>query len=105
MTNKSIEIKVNATAGVITYSEPKAHVKKHDKIQWESQAGPFAIQFTGATPIEYQGNHSTVSNGTGGHVLTGQVGGDKGDYLYACSVYADGKVYLDARCPVIIIDL
>lgn len=104
MASKFIEIDVNQAAGVITYTDPATHANKQDVIEWKCQDGPFALQFKGATPVEFQGSHST-SNGAGAHVLRGKVEGNKGVYPYACAVYAHGEMYLDARCPVIIIDL
>ena len=104
MTSKFIAINVDQATGVITYSDPAPHANKLDVIEWKCQDGPFVLQFKGATAVDFQGSHST-SNQAGAHVLRGKVQGNKGVYPYACAVYAHGEMYLDARCPVIIIDL
>jgi len=106
MTRRPIEIKVDLKTGVITYSESAARAKRKDEIHWVCQAGPFALQFTGATPVDFQGGRSTGSHRGGPYELTGQVPEDaaSGVYQYGCSVYAGETLYLDARCPVIIID-
>ncbi len=107
MANIFIEIEVDCETGVINYSNPAARAHKRDVIQWKCEDGPFAIEFTGATPIAFQGARSKGRKRAGAHVVRAVVKSDAaaGIYQYACSVCAGEKVYLDARCPVIIIDL
>jgi hypothetical protein len=107
MDSRCIEINVDRATGVITYNDPARRARRREEIRWKCQAGPFALQFTGETPVEFQGNRSTRRNGAEAHELKGTIkeNAAPGVYQYGCSVYAGEEVYLDARCPVIIIDL
>jgi hypothetical protein len=107
MESRCIEIKVDRKTGLITYTDPARRAHRREEIQWKCHDGPFALQFTGETPVEFQGSRSTRRKGAEAHELKGTIkeNAAPGVYQYGCSVYADGEVYLDARCPVIIIDL
>ena len=106
MRNRAVNIGVNLATGAITYSEPVKHAKKKQTIEWASE-DPFAIQFTGDTPVRFQRRRSRHGRASSQHKVTGVVkdNAEPGVYQYACAVFANGTVYLDARCPVIIIDL
>ena len=107
MNSRSIDIRVDRETGTITYSDPAARAHRRETIQWRCADGPFALQFMGATPVEFQGKRSTRNDRAEAHVLTGVVreNAEIAVHQYGCSVYAGDEVYLDARCPVIIVDL
>jgi len=106
MRKKAVNIGVDPATGAITYIKPVTHAKKRETIEWASN-DPFAIQFTGVTPVQFQRRRSRYVRASRKHKLTGVVKGtaEEGAYPYACAVFAEGIVYLDARCPVIIIDI
>ncbi len=88
--------------GKLKYYPEELHRKRGEKILWACDSNPFAIQFL---------DSELLDEGTGSHhgnsgVLRGTVKKDAkhGLQRYACSVYASGQVYLDAKCPAIIID-
>lgn len=107
MSTITIEVEIDRDTHVITYRKQAAQAHRRDVIEWKCKAGPFAIQFTGATPTGFQSKRSTRSSEADTYTLTGVVrkNAEPKVYPYGCAVYAGGKVYLDARCPVIIIDL
>ncbi len=76
--------------------------KRGDKVTWTSSDGPFTIQFLGGTPFARQHIHSRR-----GSIRAVRIPkkAKPGRYPYAIAVEKNGKVYLDARCPEIIIEL
>jgi hypothetical protein len=95
-----IEISVSST-GTINYDFPKCHARREDSITWTCKQGPFAIQFLGVSPVETADARSQGRNPVSRKVRTNV---DGGTYPYGCAVCVDDQVYLDASCPVIIID-
>jgi hypothetical protein len=101
-TGKSHEIKimVDASNGNIIYDPPKCRAHRGESIVWECEQ-PFAIQFFGVSPVETVDAQSDIHNQARRSVRMETL---PASYPYACAVYADNRVYLDASCPVIIID-
>ena len=98
---QEITISVNKQRGFLSYDPPNCHARKSDEIVWKCSDGPFAIQFFGISPIQ---TAEARSLGPKQVRIKVRSNAHAGTYSYACSVYAGEKVYLDASCPVIIID-
>ena len=97
---KSVLIEIDAASDNLKYTPAQLRAWRNDDIDW--QCGyPFAIQFTGASPCVAAGYQSGGPQAARGKV---RADAQPGTYPYACAVYANDKVYLDAACPVIIID-
>jgi hypothetical protein len=95
-----INIQLNAN-GKLAYDNENYRAKHGQILTWGSEF-PFTIQFRDKSPLDEGGNphhennkrmHGTVKKNAG-----------PGTYTYACAVYANDRVYLDAACPAIIID-
>jgi len=87
--------------GKLEYNDDALKARRGQKVTWECEY-PFAIQFRDISPLDegsspHPGNRGQMK-GTVKKVIA------PGTYKYACAVYANGTVYLDAACPAIIID-
>jgi len=102
---KEVHIVVDPSSGDISYKPAVLHGRRRDAIRWTCESGPFAIQFAGQTPLASADGRSDP--GRGEWVVEKEVREDAspGGYRYVCAVYADGRVFIDAGCPVIIIDI
>jgi|WetSurMetagenome_2_1015567.scaffolds.fasta_scaffold210706_2 hypothetical protein len=98
---KSYEIRISVLDGCLNYDHPKCHARRNEEIVWTCKDGPFAIQFFGISPVESPDAQSVGLSPVKNKVRYNAAGGT---YSYACAVCADNQVYLDASCPVIIID-
>jgi hypothetical protein len=81
----------------LVYHPPLLHAGKGSSIEWICDA-PFVIQFKGISPLERSEFRS------GDTRIPVRPDAAPGPYEYAVAVYAEGRVYLDASCPAIIID-
>ncbi len=84
--------------GELQYRPAVFHVVRGDLITWTCGSGAFVIQFTGISPLErseFRPNDPP---------LPVRMEAAPGAYPYAVAVCAEGKVYLDAACPIIIVD-
>jgi len=94
-----IEISVDPGTGNFTYNPAVYHTRPTAPIAWLAN-GTFAIQFTGGTPLDKAG-----IRGPGREVVHSKIRSDaRGIYHYAVAVEIDGKIFLDAGCPTIVID-
>jgi hypothetical protein len=95
-----ITIRLNGN-GKLEYDKDPFHAKRGQQIAWAC-VYPCAIQFRGETPLDEGGSPHPVNN----KLMKGTVKKDAKlvAYDYACAVYANDRVYLDAACPAIIID-
>ncbi len=101
---REVHIRVEADTQEINYSAALLRAKPGDTIRWWSNQGPFAIQFAGISPVPFGGRRSLAQRDI--FELEGIVRrtAQPGAYRYACALWVDGKVHLDAGCPEIIID-
>ena len=104
---KEVRITVDPLSGDITYRPAVLHGRRVDVVRWTCESGPFAIQFAGLTPFESADDRSGGDKGAREWVIEKPVRGDAspGGYRYVCAVCADGRAFVDAGCPVIIIDI
>ena len=98
-----IYISISSASGEIAYSSEEQHVYKGYSVTWKCES-PFAVEFIEEDPLE-QTDRRSAPKGTS-HEVGAKVRGDArpGKYKYACAVFSEEQVYLDAACPVIIID-
>ena len=95
-----VTIEIERNSGNMIYSPALLRVRREDEIVWECDS-PFAIQFTGASPCVGADYRSGANQEDKRRVRTDA---QPGAYPYACAVYAYSQVYMDAACPVIIIE-
>lgn len=103
MAGENHTIEIFAKNNRIDYSEEQCHVKRGDEITWTCADGPFAVQFLKDSPV------TTLAARSQGKAPVKKAVGPavRADtYSYACSVFVEkeNQVYLDARCPAIIVD-
>lgn len=94
-------ISISVSDGLIVFTPSKYRAQPGESVSWTCAEGPFAVQFFGISPLETCDAQSERGNQAHGSVRRDAVAGI---YPYACAVFADGRVYLDANCPAIIID-
>ena len=102
MGNTKADINIDiGNNGKIVYDHQEFTGERGKKVTWACKY-PYAIQFRHTSAINEGSRPVKESNG----VMKGTVKMDikSGTYTYACALYADGNVYLDAACPAIIID-
>jgi hypothetical protein len=104
---REVRVTVDPRSGDITYHPAVLHGRQVDAIRWTCESGPFAIQFAERTPFASADDRSDPERGERGWVIEKKVRGDAspGGYRYVCAVCAEGRVFVDAGCPVIIIDI
>ena len=93
---KAVDIAI--VNGELQYHPAVLHVVHGDSIAWSCGSGAFVIQFTGISPLE--GAEFRPHDPP----LPVRMEAASGTYPYAVAVYADGIVYVDAACPIIIVD-
>lgn len=98
-----VRITVLNPAGDMTYSAAVQHVNRGARIDWTSD-GPIAVSFRDS-PLD-QGRQ-VRSDAPAGPVYTASAtvgaAAKPGTYYYAVAAVKDGRVYLDAGCPQIIV--
>ena len=100
-----ITIKVNEH-GDFTYDPSVKHVKPGETITWTSTQGPFAICFKDRTPFDHLNHHAIRGAESNSWAVSSRPMRvtKSGHFHYAVAIYADGKVFLDAGCPEIIVN-
>jgi hypothetical protein len=94
-----IEVKPN---GDFSNDHAVCHATEGDRITWYVN-GNWAVLFTGGTPlnsVSFSGHAQEASYGKDSVVRSGA----KGIYHYAVSVAIGKDVFLDAGCPIIVIN-
>ncbi|MDM7995537.1 MAG: hypothetical protein QUT30_07630 [Acidobacteriota bacterium] len=87
--------------GKLEYSNDAFKAERGQKLTWQCEH-PFAIQFRDISPLdEGRSPHPADRGQMKGTVKRAMA---PGEYKYACAVYSNGTVYLDAACPAIIIE-
>lgn len=100
--SKTRAVRIEVLDGVFKYTPLKCHARRGENIVWICDDGPFAVQFFAISPLETAYAQSGDTNGqVGSRVLPEAL---TGTYEYACAVFVNGRVCLDASCPSIIID-
>ncbi len=104
---REVRITVDPLSGDITYRPAVLHGRRVDVVRWTCESGSFAIQFAGLTPFESADDRSGGDKVAREWVIEKQVrdNASPGVYRYVFAVCADGRVFVDAGCPVIIIDI
>ncbi len=94
-------VDISIKDGAVVCDPPRCRARRNDVIVWRCEAGHFAIEFFDGTPLDTVDAHSDAR-----HQAHRTVRADAAPdiYRYACAVCVDGRVYLDACCPSIIID-
>jgi hypothetical protein len=96
-----IEIDQN---GNFTYTPSTLRVTAGDTIEWCS-ANPFLVSFRDETPLIQLDTPGTQAPdnqfSTGKMEVSAGVGPSR--HHYAVGIYANGQVFMDADCPVIIV--
>jgi hypothetical protein len=100
MGSKPVDITINR--GRLKVTPYRRNALKKDTVVWSCNKGPFIIQFLTQTPFAAK----TMISGGSPHKKSARVRekAKRGAYKYAVAVYANGRIYLDANCPAIIID-
>jgi hypothetical protein len=99
--NNYPDINIRVDANGIEYDNKEYIAKRGQQLTWAC-IYPFTIQFRDVSPLEEGGSPHHESNRLMKGNVKKVVAKDK--YKYACAVYANDRVYLDAACPAIIID-
>lgn len=90
------------------YVEPSSkRLKPGQSITWTSSQGPFAISFTDQTPFSqvlFQGIKPADREGVWTVTSHPVKPNAPGIFHYAVSIYVNGRVYLEAGCPQVIIE-
>ena len=99
-----LAVTVNQTRGDsfdLTISPTVLHVIPGDTIIFKSNGDAFTVIAKGSSPL----NKADIRGIKGEEVeAIVETAAARGAYLFACAVYKDGKIYMDANCPPIIID-
>jgi hypothetical protein len=100
MANKLVHITIKD--GRLKISPYHLKTQNSDTVIWDCNKGPFAVQFLERSPF----SESTFISGRSRHQKSAKVRSRarKDSYEYAVAVYWNGRIYLDANCPAIIID-
>jgi hypothetical protein len=98
--HKMLQVIVDVADGDLTCTPAVLHAHAGDAIGFHANGKPFAIQSKGVSPLTAAEIRSpgAVAN------LNVRPDATSGAYSFACAVYADGQIYIDASCPSIIID-
>ena len=88
----------------ITYRPAVLHALPGDRIKWQCNDGPFVIEFKGQTPVGKVYIHSHPSHETDPADAVIPDHPRPGHYHYAVVVQTEGRLYIDAGCPEIIIE-
>lgn len=114
------KIKIDVTASAVpafgdfTYSPSTVHLQHNDPnpVEFEpsgslkrASAIVVRVYFPGISPLNDEISFSIAkkgakATGTTGSTLNGQIG----TFHYFTAIYVDGKLYLDADCPTIIVN-
>ena len=99
-----ITIKVNEE-GEFTYEPSVKRLREGQPITWACSQGPFCISFQQGTPFDSMDFHG--DEGPDGWTATSSeadVAGEAGHFHYAVAIFWQGRVYMDAGCPEIIVN-
>jgi hypothetical protein len=98
----SIDQRGNAN---FTYDPGVQRVYGGDMVRWICNDGPVAILFKEATPCNKMDARSVCGEQPfESEALEVTNKAAPGHYHYAVAAYVDGKVYLDAACPELIVN-
>jgi plastocyanin len=86
-----------------TYDPSVLHVYQGDTVQWQSNTGPFAVQFKTDSPFVKMEFRHTGIGGFSTEVIPVRSGA-RGHFHYAAAITMGGQVYVDCACPEIIAD-
>lgn len=105
MQDKENRISISVTPdGDFTYAPSVKHVQAGQMVIWVSTQGPFTISFKDGTPFGQLNFHS-VRGEEGWFVTTREAGKGSGHFHYAVAIVAEGRVFMDAGCPEIIVNI
>jgi len=98
--------------GNLTCDPAVLHAGRNEAITFESQNGePFSIQAKGISPLDKADLRSRNASVTRkANIVSAKVKvnvrerAEPGVYSFACAVYSDEQIYMDASCPSIIIE-
>ncbi len=104
---KIVRIEVDTKSRNMTYTPSVLHATGDDRVQWLCASGNFTLAFADDTPFDkVQIRGSRRAHSRGEHIYTAEerIKDDAhGVYPYSVAVAVDGEVFLDAHCPIIII--
>lgn len=105
---KLVRIEVDTKTRNMTYTPSVLHATPGDRVSWFCTGGNFTLAFAERTPFDkVQIRGSRRAHSRGEHAFSAEERikeGVRGVYPYAVAVAIDGEVFLDASCPIIIIE-
>jgi len=85
----------------LTCSPAVVHVQPNWEIVFRSKNGePFAVQSKGVSPLE----QADIPGIHGSPRVRVRGDAEPGVYSFACALYANNRIYMDAACPAVIVD-
>ena len=88
------------------YYEPSVkNVKQGQSVTWTCAQGPFALSFKDQTPFAQLNLQATKGDSANAWSVTSHPArvAAPGHFHYAVALYVNGRVYLDAGCPEIVV--
>jgi plastocyanin len=100
-----VKIAVLNDLGDMSYSTSVLHVSAGDTITWKCEHGPIAITFGDRSPLVE--GYQVRSPNSGPFIAAGTVKPrdqvTPGVYYYRVGAQKNGRIYLDAGCPQIVV--
>ena len=99
-----VSIRVNED-GDFCYDPSVKNIKRGQSVTWTSTQGPFALSFRSRTPVSQIHLQSKKAGSANAWSITSRPAkvSEPGHFHYAVALCMDGKVYLDASCPEIVV--
>ena len=99
-----VSIRVNED-GDFCYDPSVKNIKRGHSVTWTSTQGPFALSFKRKTPVSQLHLQARKAKGSESWSVTSRPAkvSEPGHFHYAVALCVDGKVFLDASCPEIIV--
>ncbi len=106
--NKPIDVEITVLGeGNFNYGYSLLRIAPDQPVRWVSKSGPFVISFGRESPFEKVDYRGVPDRETGLAVTEAAVvrnGNRIGSFKYYVAVCVGEKVYIDAQCPVIVVE-
>ena len=96
----TVKLQIVPETGDLTCIPTVLHARPGQPIQFESDGLPFSILSNGLSPL----NRVDIRSAGKPEDVSARVDAQPGVYSFACAVFCNGRIYMDAGCPSIIID-
>ena len=96
-----VRISVDPHSGILQCVPEVVYIQRGDGVQWVTDEGEsLTIQSIAGTPFDKTEYHFPPNS-----IIQVRTDAEPGAYRFASAVTFEGSVYMDARCPRLIIDL